>query len=174
MIETMVEKPVKLVPTPFEEFEEWPLRMQEFFDMIARRPFELLETTPRLFGREFEKWFKPELEYYHPVYLKMLETDEALLVRAEVPGFTEKELEITVEPWRLIITGKKEYQEEKKEEKKEYFFKERGFNQIYRSVKLPVAVKAEDVKAVLKNGILELTLPKLQPVKKVHIEVKAA
>jgi HSP20 family molecular chaperone IbpA len=37
-----------------------------------------------------------------------------------------------------------------------------------------VAVKAEDVKAIVKKGILELTLPKLQPVKKVHIEVKAA
>jgi HSP20 family protein len=172
MNETMVEKPIKQFPTPFEEFDEWPFRMQDFFDTIARRPFELLETKPRLFGREIENLFKPEMEYFHPVYVKMYETDEALLLRAEVPGFTEKELEITVEPWRVIIAGKKEYKEYK-EEKKEVF-KEKFFNQIYRAVKLPLAIKVEEVKAILKHGILELTLPKLQPLKKLHIEVKAA
>jgi HSP20 family molecular chaperone IbpA len=42
------------------------------------------------------------------------------MARAEVPGFTEKELNIVAEPWRLVITGKREWKEEVKvEEKKE-------------------------------------------------------
>jgi HSP20 family protein len=101
--------------------------------------------------------------------LKLYETEEALLIRAEVPGFTEKELDVHVEPWRLIITGKKEYKEEKKELMPVY--KEK-LNQIYRTVKFPIEVRPEGVKAILRNGVLELTMPKAEVVKKVHVEVK--
>jgi HSP20 family protein len=154
---------------PFEEFEEFTTPMQEFFDLIARRPFELLGATPRFFTREFENWFKPEGELFRPVNLKLFETEEALMVRAEVPGFTEKELDVHVEPWRLVITGKKEFKEEKKEPP---VFKEK-LNQIYRAVKFPVEIRPNEVKATLKNGILELTMPKAEVVKKVHVEVKS-
>ena len=156
-------------PVPFEGFEEFNTPMQEFFDLIARRPFELLGSTPRFFTRELENWLKPEPEVFRPMNLKLYETEEALLVRAEVPGFTEKELDVHVEPWRLIITAKKEYMEEKKELVPIY--KEK-LNRIYRTVKFPIEVRPNDVKAILKNGILEITLPKAEVVKKVHVEVK--
>ena len=45
-------------------------------------------------------------------------------------------------------------------------------NQIYRTVKLPIEIRPEEVKAILKNGVLEVTLPKAEVVKKVHVEVK--
>jgi len=154
---------------PFEEFEEFTTPMQEFFDLIARRPFELLGATPRFFTREFENWFKPEAELFRPVNLKLFETEEALMARAEVPGFTEKELDVHVEPWRLVITGKKEFKEEKKEPP---VFTEK-LNQIYRTVKFPVEIRPNEVKATLKNGILELTMPKAEVVKKVHVDVKS-
>ena len=154
---------------PFKEFEEFTTPMQEFFDLVARRPFELLGSTPRFFTRELENWFKPEAEPFRPVNLKLYETEEALLARAEVPGFTEKELDIHVEPWRLVITGKKEFKEERKEPP---IFKEK-LNQIYRTAKFPVEIRPNDVKATLKNGILELTMPKAEVVKKVHVEVKS-
>ena len=172
MKESIIEtKGYKPIPVPFEEFEEFTTPMKEFFDMIARRPFELLGATPRFLTRELENWFKPELEVFRPVYLKLYETEEALLARAEVPGWTEDELNITVEPWRLTITGKKEFKEEKKEPLPVH--KEK-LNQIYRSVKLPFEILPDKVKAVLKNGILEFTMPKAEVVKKVHIDVKAA
>jgi HSP20 family protein len=170
MREAIVEtKEYKPIPVPFEEFEEFPTQMQEFFDLVARHPFELLGATPRFFTRELENWFKPEAEVFRPVHLKLYETDEALIARAEVPGFTEKELDINVEPWRLIITAKREYKEEKKEPVPMY--KEK-FNQIYRTVKLPVEIRPGEVKAILKNGLLELTMPKAEVVKKIHVEVK--
>jgi HSP20 family molecular chaperone IbpA len=169
MKEPMIEKTYKPLLAPLEEFEEFTTPMQEFFDLVARRPFELLGATPRFFTRELENWFKQEPELFRPINLKLFETEEALMVRAEVPGFTEKELDVHVEPWRLIITGKKEYKEEKKEVP---MFKEK-FNQIYRTVKFPLEIRPEAVKAVLKNGVLELMLPKAEVVKKVHVEVKS-
>jgi HSP20 family protein len=169
MKESIMEtKGFKPIPVPFEEFEEFTTPMQEFFDLIARRPFELLGATPRSFTRELENWFKTEPELFRPINLKLYETEEALLIRAEVPGFTEKELDVHVEPWRLIITGKKEFKEEKKEVP---VYKEK-LNQIYRTVKFPIEIRPQEVKAILKNGVLELTLPKAEVVKKVHVEVK--
>ncbi len=93
-------------------------------------------------------------------------------MRAEVPGFTERELNIVCEPWRVIVTGKKEIREEGKAERKEEvpYYAEK--TNIYKSVKLPVEVIPEKVKALLRHGMLELTLPKAEVVKKVRIEVK--
>jgi HSP20 family protein len=170
IIETKGYKPLA---TRFEEFEEFTTPMQEFFDLIARRPWELLGATPRFFTREFENWFKTEPELLRPIHLKLYETNDAVVAHAEVPGFTEKELDINVEPWRLIITGKKEFKEEKEKKEGVPVYKEKR-NQIYRSVNLPVQIRPEDVKGVLKNGMLELTMPKVEVVKKVKVEVKGA
>ena len=174
MIESKIEKTMKPIPVPYEEFESWPKHVEEFFEMIARRPFELLEKRPLFFGRELEQLFRTEPEVTRPILLKLYETEEALMVRAEVPGFAEKELNIDCEPWRVVITGKKEVREEGKAEKKEKeevpYYAEK--TQIYRSLKLPVEVIPEKVKAVLRNGLLELTLPKAEVVKRVKIDVK--
>jgi HSP20 family protein len=171
MIENRIEKTIKPIPIPYEEFESFPKHVEEFFDMIARRPFELLEKRPFLFGRELEQLFRAEPEVTRPILLKLYETEETLVVRAEVPGFTEKELNIVCEPWRVVITGQKEYKEGKVEKKEEVpFYAEK--THIYKTVKLPVEIKPENVKAILRNGMLELTMPKAEVVKKVKIEVK--
>ena len=172
MTETRMEKTMKPVPVPYEEFESFPKHVEEFFDMIARRPFELLEKRPLFFGRELDHLFRAEPEFVRPILLKLYETEEHLIVRAEVPGFTEKELNIMCEPWRVIITGKRELREEGKVERKEEFPYYAEKTNLYRSVKLPLEILPEKVKAVLRNGMLELTLPKAEVVKKVKIEVK--
>jgi HSP20 family protein len=164
MIENKMEKGMKPIPVPYDEFESFPKHVEEFFDLIARRPFELLEKRPLLFGRE--------LEHLRPMFLKLYETEEHLLVRAEVPGYTEKELNILCEPWRIVITGKKEYKEEAKIEKKEEIPAYTEKANIYKTVKFPVEIRPDAVKATLKNGILEVMLPKAELVKKVKVEVR--
>jgi len=172
MSENKLEKAMKPIPVPYEEFESFPKHVEEFFDLIARRPFELLEKRPLLLGRELEHFWKTEPELMRPIFLKLYETEENLVVRAEVPGFTEKELNVACEPWRLVITGKKEVREEAKVEKKEEIPAHMEKMQMYKTIKFPVEVKPDGVKATLKHGILELTLPKAEVVKKVKIEVK--
>lgn len=72
-----------------------------------------------------------------------------------------------------MITCKKEYREEAKIEKKEEMPLHKERMQIYKTIKFPVEVKPENVKATLKNGILELTVPKAEIVKKAKVEVKS-
>ena len=83
-----------------------------------------------------------------PMYLKLYETEKALVARAEVPGFTEKELNIVAEPWRMVIIGKRECQEEAKvEEKKEPMLHTERMH-TYKTVKFPVEIRPEGVKAI--------------------------
>ena len=171
MIENKPEKAMKPVPVPLEEFETFPRHVEEFFDLVARRPFELLEKRPFPSFRELEHLWKPEPGAFRPVFLKLYETEENLVVRAEVPGYTEKELTITCEPC-LVISCKKEYKEEFKSEKKEEIPIHTEKALIYKAIKSPAEIKPDNVKAVLKNGILEVTLPKAEVVKKLKVEVK--
>jgi HSP20 family protein len=117
-------------------------------------------------------WFQAESEILHPVHLEISETDDALNVKAEVPGFTAKELDIQVEGNRLTISGKHETKEETTKGKTIY--SERCAKEIFRSVTLPSDVDGAKVSATLKDGVLNLELPKAAHAKSVRIEAKAA
>jgi len=145
-------------------------RMDEIFDSISRRAFDLFESNGRLLGRELDDWLRAEREVLQTVRINLSESDESLEVKAEVPGFTEKELEINVEPRRLTIAGKRE---SKKEEKKgKTVYAEETSDQILRVVNLPADIDPEKVTATLKNGVLELAMPKTSRARK--IQPKAA
>lgn len=77
-----------------------------------------------------------------------------------------------VEPYRVFIGGKREQATEEKKGKTVY--SERSYNQIARWVELPSEIVPDKVKATLNKGLLEITLQKAQPAKKVPIEMKAA
>ncbi|MGH9432196.1 MAG: Hsp20 family protein [Terriglobia bacterium] len=146
-------------------------RIQRMQDAIARRAFEIFEGEGG-FGRDLEHWFKAESELLHPVHIEMTESDEGLSVKAEVPGFSPKELEISVEPRRLTITGKRETKEEEKKGKTLY--KEQCSDRLLRVVDLPAEINTEKVKATLENGIVALEMTKAAPAKKIAVEAKGA
>ena len=68
-------------------------RFQQVFDSIEKRAFEIFSNNGGWFGRDLSDWLQAESEILHPLHLEIAETDEALTVRAEVPGFTAKELD---------------------------------------------------------------------------------
>jgi HSP20 family protein len=147
-------------------------RFQQVYDSIARRAYEIFDNNGRWFGHELDDWLRAESEILHPVHLEVAETDEALTVRAEVPGFATNELDINVEPRRLTIAGKHETKDETKKGKTIY--SERCAQEILRSFDLPAEVDSSKVTATLKDGILNIELPKAAHAKTVQVEAKAA
>jgi HSP20 family molecular chaperone IbpA len=148
-------------------------QMDAAFDRIARRAFELFEGDGRLFGRDLEHWFQAERELLHPVCTELTESDEAFALKAEVPGFNEKELEINVEPRRVVITGKHEAIS-KEEKKGKTIRSEIASGEIMRMVELPVDIETDKVTATLKNGVLSLALPKSAKARSVRVKPVAA
>ena len=147
-------------------------RIQELSNSIARRAFEIFECRGRALGHDLEDWLRAESEFLHPVHLDITESDEALTVRAEVPGFNAKELAVGVEPHRLTISGKRETSVE--HASKKTIYTERCSNQIFRAINLPKEVDSSKVTATLKDGVLELSMPKAAKAQKVPIEEKPA
>ncbi len=144
----------------------------ERFNELARRAYSIFESHGRTFGNDLSDWFQAERELFRSTLVEVSESDSALSVRAEVPGFAPGDLDINLDGRRLTISGKREKHEERQEKKTIYL--ETRSDQFLRVVDLPADVKAADVKVILKDGILELELPKAAPAKKISISPKAA
>src|SRR5208283_3085961 len=82
-------------------------------------------------------------------------------VTVDLPGFSKEDVTIEVGEESLLIHAKKSMAEEKKE--KNYVRQERMTQKFYRRLDLPEKVKADDAKASLKDGVLEIILPKKEP-----------
>ena len=167
-------QPVKeneAVPVKQSTGEDVLARMQETYNKIAQRAFNIFNENGRWIGHELDNWLHAESEFLHPLHLEITETDDSLSVRAEVPGFTSEDLKIEVEPRRLTIAGKHETKEESKKGKTVY--SERCAKEIQRVIDLPSEIDSSKVNATLKNGVLTLEMPKAGPMKAVRVEPKA-
>jgi HSP20 family protein len=102
--------------------------------------------------------------------LDLLETKNEFVIKAEVPGMTPKDIDISLAEGILTIRGEKKQEKEEKEEN--YHFVERGYGSFNRSIRLPGEVQSNKIKAAYKDGILRVTLPKTEETKKKEIKIK--
>lgn len=98
------------------------------------------------------------------------EKDDAIAVRAEVPGCKPEDIEISVYGNTLTLSGeKKESHEDKREG---YYHIESTCGSFRRDIPLPAEVDADKIEAVVKDGVLSVTLPKAEKSKAVKVKVK--
>ena len=101
------------------------------------------------------------------------ETGDAYIIKAEMPGFKEDDVKITVDKHVLHITGSvDETEKEKDEEGRKYLIRERRHESFERSFSLPEGLDESAISAGFENGILTVTLPKTPEEKPRKIEVK--
>jgi len=91
------------------------------------------------------------------------ETEEEVVVRAEIPGLTKENLELELLPEALTLKG--ELSQEKEEKGETFHRRERSWSSFQRSIPLPAEVKTEEVKATLEHGVLEVRMPKTERAK---------
>jgi len=132
-----------------------------FEDLYPRRWMETFEPFGWKWpmGVDFEKSFR----------LDVIDRDKELLVRGELPGVEKDDIEISVMGDRLMIEAERKFEEE--EEKDAFYRHEVGFGKLMRTISLPVEVDAEKVKAELKDGFLEIALPKAHSVERRTVKV---
>lgn len=153
------------------EIQQAPVRALSPFDEIER-VFEHL--MPR-------GWLRP-LAWDRPLWselggrfemkvprIDVLDRDEDVVVRAELPGVDKKDVEVSVNETTVTIKGKTGHEE--KEEKGDYYRCEISRGAFARTVALPAHVDGAKAKAVFKEGMLELTLPKLEKSKRHTVSV---
>jgi HSP20 family protein len=139
---------------PWEEFRSLRRAMDRLWDELSgrREPGTLVEDV-----------------YAIPV--DVYETNEALVVKAALPGLRPDQVDIAVQGDQLTIRG--EFRQEAKEEKGNYHRRELRYGTFARTLSLPVAVDSDKAEAVFEHGILTVTLPKVPEVRPKSIKVRA-
>jgi HSP20 family protein len=149
--------------SPFEEMD----RM--FDDFFSRGMRPLWGDFDRLFEGFLPRRARPVLETRFP-RVDVLDRDEDVLVRAELPGVEKKDLDISVTDNTVTIKGSTKHEEE--ETRGEYYRCEISRGAFARTVSLPAEVDSDKCKAQFKEGILELTMPKIERSKRRTIKVE--
>jgi HSP20 family protein len=159
-------------PENAASIEGSPERLELLNDAISRRAFELYEKEGRVDGQDLRHWLEAERDILHPVAMKLEDADGEFIVLAELPGFTANDIEVSVEPRRVIITGKRESKEEDKQGDAVYVAQRS--DEIFRTLDLPAEVNVLKVTATLKDGVLTVRLPKVAATKVALAESKTA
>lgn len=127
------------------------------------RAFETILTEPLMEPRLFR------VQGWAPV-ADISESDTEFLIRFEVPGIEDKDLEVAVVGDALVVAGEKREEEETSGE--DWHRCERRFGAFRRVIALPKMVEPERARAETGNGILTVRIPKKAGIKPRHIEVK--
>lgn len=107
-----------------------------------------------------------------PFSVDLLETPEAYVLKAALPGI--KPEDIAIDATAGVVTVKGEYKEEKETKEPEYLRKELRTGTFHRAFELPLSIDPAKVEATFKDGILQVMLPKAEIVKPKQIKVKPA
>jgi HSP20 family protein len=153
------------------------------FDLIPWRRKERETapiTSPWLFRSDFddfiERFFGEEPLARHGIFggafspaVDIVENDDDIVVKAEIPGMEQKDLDVNLSGDVLTIKGEKKAEHE---EKGDNFHRiERSYGSFSRSIALPCEVQEDKVEATYKHGVLSLKLPKTETCKKKSVKI---
>jgi len=99
------------------------------------------------------------------------EDADAIVIKTDLPGVNQDEIDVEMNNDTLTIRGERKFDDEERRDK--YVRIERQYGSFQRSFTIGVAIEADKIKAVYKNGILELTLPKAEATKPRKVQVAA-
>ena len=123
-------------------------------------PFSGLPALRRDMERLFEQFLgrAPFQQGEAEPAIEVADTKDAIVVKAQVPGVRKEHLQLTVTENALTLKG--DVQEDKTTEEKNYHHREFHYGAFARTITLPTTVQAEHATAQLKDGVLEVTIPK--------------
>lgn len=147
-------------------------------------PFQMMREMDRMLGAfglpSFRRAFEPErfregergFGFAAPA-IDFAEDDNAYHLTAEMPGLSDKDVNLELSGDVLTIAGEK--REEKEEKEKNYHWSERRYGSFRRAIQLPQHIERDRIEANFRNGVLSVTLPKSEDAKQRQrkIEVKA-
>lgn len=167
---TAVQRAREATPLRLTSFGDIFDRVNEMYNAIACRAFEIFDGRGRQEGYDFDDWVRAESELFHPAHLEVSESDDAFTVRAEVPGFKADELQVSLESRRLTIIGRRK--SEGSSQRGKTIYRDNCCGEVFRAVDLPADVDPSKATAALKDGLLDLNLPKAAPARRIPVEQK--
>ena len=142
--------------------------------MVRRDPFDVFAPffhLNRRWGDALRGFYGDETENRMIVpAMDVAETEDELVLMAELPGLPKDELKITIEEGVLTISGEKKLVKEEKA--KDYHLVERRYGKFHREVTLPSQVDASKAEASFEDGVLTIRIPRSEEAKPKQLEIK--
>jgi HSP20 family protein len=134
------------LPAPFRQLSQ---EVDRLFDELIHRPWGALL-------RAKEAAWTPQLDLY--------EDAKSLVLEADLPGVQEKDISVTVEDGDLVLQGKRTFERVCNED--DFYCRERRSGEFLRRLRLPTSVNIAKIHAEFRDGVLRVTLPKVQQERK--------
>jgi HSP20 family protein len=141
---------------PFRDLAALQDRVNRIFEDVIARPRRGVEQEDLTAGQ----WSPP---------VDIFETADSVVLRVEVPGIEQQALDVEIKEQNLIVQGDRKFEEV---EGRNYHRVERPYGAFRRVFSLPMPVQQERIHAVLKNGVLEITLLKEEKAKPKRVQVE--
>ena len=143
-------------------------------NLVTWDPFREMSTMredmERLFDTMVGRYPRERTEGFWAPSVDVEESNDAITIRAEVPGMKKEEIKLTVTDDTVTISGERRHEEEQKE--KTFHRIERIYGKFQRTIALPADVEGDKARASYKAGVLELVLPKSAKAKAHEIQIK--
>ena len=144
--------------------------------LVRWEPSRHLVAMSNLLNRTLDDSYTPRTEDSFGTWVPpvdIFERQDHLVIRAEIPGVEKEDMDVRIENGVLTLHGERKQETEVKEENA--YRMERTYGMFTRSFSLPTTVDAAaKVAATYKDGILEVTVPKVETAKPKKVEIKAA
>jgi HSP20 family protein len=121
-------------------------------------------------GGDREAWDAPAL--WSP-QIDVQRRDDALVVKADLPGVRKEDLKIDIDDNALVISGQRQEQHEEGGKDQGYQLYERSYGSFYRAIPLPQDVNADDIQAEMRDGVLKVTVPLPQSARRRRIQIQS-
>lgn len=144
-------------------------------NIIKWDPFRDLATLRERMNRLFEEAYSSRGEEKDMVSsawnpsVDIYEKENEIVLKAEVPGIDENDIEIKIEDNTITLNGERKFEKETKEEN--YHRIEQSYGSFYRSFTLPQNINQDKIKAESENGILKITMPKKAELKPKKVKI---
>ena len=146
-------RPFSQAVDSFRDFGDMQAEVNRLFDNFLGRPAQQPGSMERVWA--------PAVDMY--------ETKDALMVAAELPGLNEKDIHLSITGDVLSVRGERQWNQEVKPES--YYRGERWYGKFERSLPLPMPVQADKVTAKYRDGVLTITLPKVEEIRPKEIKI---
>jgi HSP20 family protein len=150
--------------------------------IVPWRKSEDMTTFRGEFDRLFDRFFEPELTSNLPAAFRtgavppvnVCETEKNWNLSFELPGMNEKDIQVQLMGNQLVISGERKWEDEKRG--KEYHRVESQYGAFQRAIQLPdnAQIQPDALLATYKKGMLEITVPKVEPTPAAKIPVKSS
>ncbi|MDW7771437.1 MAG: Hsp20/alpha crystallin family protein [Desulfobulbaceae bacterium] len=137
--------------------------LEDYFNRLFRQPFSMMGRPSWSLGTfpKFGEQLSPSVDIF--------EEDGDMVVKAEIPGISKEDLNVSITEDTLTLSGEKK--QEEKVERKDYHRVERSYGSFSRCFRLPDNVNGEKAKASFKDGVLEIRIPKTKETKAKKIQI---